>query len=257
MKTIAIVNQKGGVGKTTTTINLAAGLSKAGHRVLVVDLDPQRNASTSLNRGEYQGVGINDLIYFTVSGNPFDVAAYVRHNDLEDIDYIPAAPVLASAPGILGMDRDSSTVLSRILRLPFFAKYDYCLLDCKPSLDLLVVNALVASDQVIVPIEPEEYAVEGLTDILGTVDRVCGSFNEGLHINGILINRAVLSRKRTGEIIEQLRSAFGPLVYRTVIPNLAEAAKAQDARCSMVNCAAAKRTARLYLQFVEEVLEHD
>ena len=254
MKTIAIVNQKGGVGKTTTTVNLAAGLAKLGYRVLVIDLDPQRNASTSLNRGEYQGVGINDLIYFTVSGCPFEVAGYIRHNDAEDVDYIPAAPVLASAPGILGMDRDSNTVLYRILHMPYFSKYDFILLDCKPSLDLLVVNALVASDQLIVPLEPEEYAVEGLADLLGTVDRISGSCNEGLHINGILINRAVMSRKRTGEVIAQLRSTFGSLVYQTIIPNLAEAAKAQDARCSMVNHTEARRMSGLYMDLVEEVL---
>ena len=255
MKIFSVVNQKGGVGKTTSTVNLAAGLAKLGHRVLVVDLDPQRNATSTLHRGEYSGVGINDLIYFTVSGTPCDIGYYIKHNDIEDVDYIPASPVLASAPGILATDRDGSTVLARIFRTPYFEKYDFILIDCKPSLDLLVVNALAASDQLIVPTEPEDFAVDGLTDLLSTVDRIRDSFNETLDINGILITRANTTRKRTGEVVAQLREAFGELVYKTIIPNLADAAKAQDARVSMVNCPDAKRLGGLYLDVVGEVLE--
>ncbi len=255
MKIISIVNQKGGVGKTTTTINLAAGLAKEGKRVLVVDLDPQRNATTTLNRGEYQGVSINDLIYFAVSGTPYDINYYIQRNDHEEVDFIPASPVLSSAPGILATDRDGSTVLSRIFRTPYFEKYDFILLDCKPSLDLLVINALAASHELLVPVEPEDYAVDGLADLLSTFNRIHESFNELLEINGILVTRANMTRKRTGEIIQQLREVFGDLVYETVIPNLAEAAKAQDARSSMVNFQESRRLGGLYMTLTEEVLQ--
>lgn len=255
MKIISIVNQKGGVGKTTTTVNLAAGMAKLGKRVLVVDLDSQRNATTALNRGEYQGVSINDLIYFEVSGTPFDISYYIQHNKFEDVDFIPAAPVLASAPGILAADRDSSLVLARILRTAYFyGKYDYILIDCKPSLDLLVINALTASDQLIIPVEPEDFAVDGLADIYHTLDRVRESFNEILEINGILITRANMSRKKTKDAEQQLREVCGDLIFKTVIPNLADAAKALDRKCSMVNCPDL-RLGQLYMNVVKEVLE--
>ena len=255
MKIISIVNQKGGVGKTTTTVNLAAGMAKLGKRVLVVDLDSQRNATTALNRGEYQGGSINDLIYFAVSGTPFDMGYYIKHNDVEDVDFIPAAPVLASAPGILATDRDSSLVLTRLFRSAYFeAKYDFILMDCKPSLDLLVINALAASDQLIIPVEPEEFAVVGLTDLYQTLDRIRESFNEGLEINGILITRANMSRKATKEATQQLRDACGDTVYQTVIPNLADAAKALERKRSMVNCPDL-RLGGLYMEAAREVLE--
>lgn len=254
MTIISVVNQKGGVGKTTTTINLAAALAKGGKHVLVVDLDAQRNATTTLNRGEYQGASINDLIYFAVSGTPYDMNYYIRHNDHEGIDYIPACPVLSSAPGILATDRDSSTVLSRILRTPYFEKYDFILIDCKPSLDLLVINALAASHQLIVPVEPEDFAVDGLADLLSTVARIRESFNALLDINGILVTKASMFRKRTSEIISQLREVFADMVFDTVIPNLADAAKAQDAHSSMVNCSESRRLGRLYMEVAKEVL---
>lgn len=214
MKIISIVNQKGGVGKTTTTLNLASGMAKLGKRVLVTDLDSQRNATTALNRGEYQGCSINDLIYFAVSGTPFDISYYIKHNELEDVDFIPAAPVLASAPGILATDKDSSMVLSRTFRSAYFSeKYDYILMDCKPSLDLLVINALAASDELIIPVEPEDFAVDGLADLWTTVERIRESFNEALAVNGILITKANMSRRKTQEAERQLRDVFGALVY--------------------------------------------
>ena len=257
MKIISIVNQKGGVGKTTTTLNLGAALAKAGKRVLVVDLDPQRNATTSLNENkQYEGPGINDLIYFRVSGYPYEPGAFVRHSP-EGVDYIPATPMLASAPNILAQDRDSYSVLRRCLRVPEIeGAYDYVLIDCKPSLDLLVGNALVASDSVIVPVQPDDYSLDGLGDLWSTVDGIKDRYNEALEIGGILITMVDQRRKVTRRIIEELRESFGDLVYSTLIPNRADCANAKDQGKTAVNCAG-NTLGQLYIDFAEEVMMDD
>lgn len=229
MKIITIVNQKGGVGKTTTTLSLGAALAEQGQRVLIVDLDPQRNATSSLFGGDYAGLSINDLIYFAVRGLPIHMEDYIRYSEKEHVDYIPSVPDLASAPSILATNRDSNTVLSRIFHAPYFeTRYDYILIDDKPSLDLLVVNSLVASDQLIVPVQPEDYALDGIADLWSTIDRIRDAFNAELDLNGILISRANLSRKETKKNMELLRETFGSLVYETIVPDWADVSHAQE-----------------------------
>lgn len=250
---ISIVNQKGGVGKTTTTLCLGAALAEQGRKVLVVDLDPQRNATTFLHGSEYKGLSTNDMIYFAVRELPLDVSSFICYSDKEKLDYIPAVPDLASAPGILATGRDSNTVLSAILHLPYFSKYDYILLDCKPSLDLLVVNALVASHSLIVPVEPEDFAIDGLGDLLDTIGRVKGRYNNTLDINGVLISRANMARKKTRELTEQLRQTFGSMVYDTVIPNWAELGHAKDAGVTVLQVKGSSM-GQLYRQLAEEVV---
>ena len=231
-------------------------MAKLGKHVLVVDLDPQCNASTTLNLGiQHQGPSINDLIYFTVSGLPIDMEHFIQHNEMESVDFIPSTQILATAPNILAQDKDSYVVLRRLLHHEYLKNhYDYILIDCKPSLDLLVGNALVASDSVIVPVEPDDYAIDGLGDLWDTVLGIQERYNEGLDINGILITLANLNRKVTKRIIEQLRESFGDMVYNTVLPNLADVGNAKDLKRSMVNCPNS-RLSRLYEQLAEEVIQ--
>lgn len=253
--TVSIINQKGGVGKTTTTVNLAAALSKCGKRVLVLDLDPQCNATNTLHRGEYAGESVSDLLYFGVAGRNYDMAYYIKHNEVENVDYIPATGVLSSAPGILAATRDSAYVLHGILRTPLVQDvYDYVLIDCKPSMDLLVTNALVASNEVIVPIEPEDYAVDGVGGIFAAVESCQSSFNEALKINGFLISKANMTRKKTKTVIASLREVLGSAVYDTVIPNLAECGKSLDERKTLVNSSAGKTLGKLYIELAKEVM---
>ena len=253
-KIISIVNQKGGVGKTTTAINLGAALAREGRRVLIVDLDPQGNATSTLNVGEpFIGKSVNDLIYSAVAsgGVPEDVGSYIRYSEQEQVDYLPATQMLATAPNLLAQDRESACVLYRILHADYFGKYDYILIDCKPSLDLTVTNALVASDQVIIPVQPSDYAIEGLGALMQTIDSVRERYRDNLSINGILITLASTTRAKTAQATEQLREFFGALVYDTVLPNLADAGKADDLHCSMVTMGG--RLGKLYVELAKEV----
>lgn len=254
MKIIAIVNQKGGVGKTTTTLNLASAMAMMGQHVLVVDLDPQRNATTALHLGqEYSGASISDLIYCTVAGLPYDPASLILNNDIENVDYLPATTMLSTAPTLMATAKDSSSVLAHILRQPYFAKYDYVLMDCKPSLDLLVSNALAAADQIIIPVEPEDYAIDGLADLLDTIDQIRERHNAQLEINGILISRANMTRGKAKRMEAALRDTFGALVYDAVLPNLAEIGNAQDKHHSVVQ-ERNSRLGKLYIELAKEVI---
>lgn len=255
MKIISIVNQKGGVGKTTTTINLAAALAKRSERVLVIDLDPQRNATTTLNcNKQYTGPGINDLIYFSVSSYPYEIGAFIKRNETENVDFIPSTSMLASAPNILAQDRDSYMVLRRLIRTPELEeRYDFALIDCKPSLDLLVGNALVASDSMIVPVQPDDCSLDGLADLWSTVEGIQERYNENLQIGGILITLADRRRKVTKRIINELREIFGDLVYQTVLPNSADCGNAKEQGRSVVNYSG-NQLGQLYEEFAEEVL---
>lgn len=254
MKVITIVNQKGGVGKTTTCVNLSAAMAMLGKHVLVLDLDPQRNATTALHLGqEYSGASISDLIYCTVAGLPYDPAPLILNNDIENVDYLPATPMLSTAPTLMATAKDSNSVLSTILRQPHFAKYDYVLMDCKPSLDLLVSNALAAANQVIIPVEPEDYAVDGLADLLDTIDQIRDRHNERLKINGILISKVNTTRGKAKRMEVALRDTFGNLIYDTVLPNLAEIGNAQDKHHSVVQ-ERNSRLGKLYMELAKEVI---
>ena len=230
MKIIAICNQKGGVGKTTTTINLGAALSKLGKRVLLIDLDPQRNLSDTLGYvPDNTPSTVNELIYFTAYNMPVVVSGFIRHHDGEDLDYIPATPALSSAPTLLATVADGARVLARAIAALTMsdgaASYDYCLLDCKPSLDLLTINALAAADGLLAPVEPEEYAVAGISDLLGTVRQVR----------------------------DDLIAALGDKVFDAMIPYLTEASNAPRERRSCVSKPGSE-IGRAYMAVAKEVL---
>ncbi len=248
---ISIANEKGGVGKTTTARNIGAGLAKVGKRVLEIDLDQQCNLS------DYHGFDfkvtttIAEVIYAEVANQPIDYSSAVKTND-DGVDYIPASKMLATTTSILSNDNDSQTVLRRVLSHDFFNQYDYIIIDCRPSLDLLVVNALVASDQLIIPIQAEKFSLDGVSAIMNSYKRVKSTQNPTLEIGGMLItmyNRTNLAK----EIEQLLREDYGNLVFQTVIPRLSEASNSTCNQKSLVDTKNS-RLGEKYMAVVEEIL---
>lgn len=256
MNILSICNQKGGVGKTTTSVNLGSAFAKLGKKVLLLDLDPQRNLSTTLGfNSDNQPTTISELIYFSCYGLPCDYSQFIRHNDVEDVDYIPATrDALSAAPTLLATVQNGNTVLARALNDEYFKRYDLILIDCKPSLDLLTNNALAASDGVIIPVEPEEYAVNGIADLLETIVVTRTQFNPKLDIAGVLITRADSRRSSVKTVRDDLETALGNKVLATSIPFLVEASTAAKEKRSCVSVNGS-RIGTAYMDVAQELLQ--
>jgi chromosome partitioning protein len=208
-----IANQKGGVGKTTTAVNLAAGLVLRGRSVLVVDIDPQSNATTGLGL-DPRAVRASTYELLTGEAGLSDV---VQRTKLSGLDCAPSSPDLAGAEvELVAAARRERQLVAALAGVE--NAYDLVLLDCPPSLGLLTVNALVAARTLIVPVQCEYYALEGLGQLLGTAERVCGALNPRLRITGFLLTMYDARTKLSEQVAAEVRSHFGELVYGTVIP---------------------------------------
>jgi chromosome partitioning protein len=213
---IALTNQKGGVGKTTTAINLAAGLAELGHRVLLVDVDPQGNASTGLGvRTEDRKLTSYDLI---VDGAPLQDV--LRPTSVASVWIIPANSDLASADLEIVSNEKRSYLLHDALRQPEIDtfRFDYILIDCPPSLSLLTVNALVACHSVLVPLQCEFFALEGLSQLILTIRDVRRSANPALRVEGIVLTMYDKRNRLTAQVEADARGTMGELVMKTTIP---------------------------------------
>lgn len=212
---ITIANQKGGVGKTTSTVNLAAALAMHGSRVLVVDLDPQGNASTAL--GVEHHVDIPSVYHVIIEGGPFDDIV-VPAEGLPNLYCAPATLHLAGAEVDLVPMVARESRLRRAIEAYDTGRFDYVLIDCPPSLGLLTVNALTGADELLIPIQTEYYALEGLTQLLHTVDLVKQHLNPGLAVTTILLTMYDARTRLAAQVADEVRSHFGDLVLTTVIP---------------------------------------
>jgi chromosome partitioning protein len=214
----ALANQKGGVGKTTTAINLAACLAEAGERALVIDLDPQANATSGLGM-RANGTSSYDLL----DGASLDELA--KHTAFANLDLVPSKPDLAGAVVELAAREDGERYLAQALASGT-SQYDFVFVDCPPALGPLTVNALAAADRVLVPVQAEYYALEGLTQLMQSIDLIRRRLNPGLGIGGVLLTM-VDGRTRLAQDVEaEVRRHFGPLVFRTSVPRSVRLAEA-------------------------------
>ena len=209
----AVANQKGGVGKTTTCVNTAVCLAEAGATVLLVDIDPQCNATHGVGCGETP----HDFSIYDVLVNDVSVELATVPTQSPHLYLLPSTPDLVGAEVELPLRERREYILSEGLR-PFSVNFDYVFIDCPPSLSLLTVNALVAADRLIIPVQCEYYALEGLGHLLQTFKAVKGSLNQRLKIDGLIMTMSDNRTRLSSDVIAEVRSHFPELTYKTIIP---------------------------------------
>jgi chromosome partitioning protein len=251
-RVLAIVNQKGGVGKTTTTVNLAAALAQAGRRVLLVDIDPQGNAT--------MGSGVDKrtvarTVYHALLGLGELSGIRVRA-ERGGYDLVPANRDLAGAEVELVELPSRETRLNSALER-VAADYDYILIDCPPSLSLLTVNALAAAQRVLIPMQCEYYALEGLSDLVGTIKRVRSNLNPALEIAGLLRTMYDPRNTLSQQVSRELEAHFGDKVFRTLVPRNVRLAEAPSYGVPAVLWDPDSKGAQAYIALANEVLERE
>jgi chromosome partitioning protein len=218
MEIISVINQKGGVGKTTTVINLAAGLSQLKKKILVIDLDPQGNATTGLGLSNLDNS--SDTIYGVLNGSK-EITQVIKKTKFDGLDIITSNVDLSGLEVETADDSNRAFILKAKLTSYLNnsgGSYDYVLIDCPPSLSLLTVMALVSSSSLLVPLQTEFFALEGLTQLMKTIDRIKVNLNPDLKIRGILLTMYDKRNKLSSEVEKEARDYFNEKVYSTVIP---------------------------------------
>ncbi|HBS43732.1 MAG TPA: sporulation initiation inhibitor Soj [Paenibacillus sp.] len=251
-KIIAIANQKGGVGKTTTSVNLGAGMATLGKRVLLVDIDPQGNTTS--------GVGVNKAdvanCIYDILINEVNPLETILETQNEGLHIIPATIQLA------GAEIELVSTISRELKLKKALNavknnYDYIIIDCPPSLGILTINSLTAADSVIIPIQCEYYALEGLSQLLNTVRLMQKNLNPHLKIEGVLLTMLDARTNLGIQVIEEVKKYFQEKVYRTIIPRNVRLSEAPSHGQSIITYDPRSKGAEVYLELAKEVISYE
>ena len=249
-KIISIANQKGGVGKTTTAINLSAGLAAEGKKVLLIEADPQANASSG------QGVDIRSLertVYeCMVSG--LDPNPAIRQTEVKNLDLLPSHIDLVGAEIEMLQLENRETVMKRMLE-KVKKPYDYIIIDCSPSLGLITVNSLTASDSVIIPVQAEFFALEGIAKLLNTIKIIKSQLNPSLKIEGFLVTMYSAQLRLAQQVYQEVKKHFGPLVFDTVIARNVRLSEAPSHGLSVLDYDPTSKGARNYRQLAREIIK--
>ncbi len=249
---IAIANQKGGVGKTTTAVNLAASLAAAECRVLLVDSDAQGNATSALGFPKNQA---RPTIYHALIGDR-PLAELILPTELEGLFLVPSdRNLVGAAIELVSEDRREHRLADALA--PVAADYQYIVIDCPPALDLLTLNGLVAAGSVLVPLQCEYFALEGVSELLDTIDRVRQAFNPALELEGVLLTMYDERMNLARQVADDLREFFGNKVFTTVIPRNVRLAEAPSFGKPALLYDVRSRGAEAYIRLAKEIFEHD
>jgi chromosome partitioning protein len=252
-KAIAIFNQKGGVGKTTTNINLAACLAMRGKKILIMDIDPQGNTTSGIGISKK---GLTGAMYEILIDENMDPASAIMDTNLETLKLLPASVELAGAEIELvqleGREKRLKKALDRIR-----GQFDYVFIDCPPSLGLLTINSLTAVDSVLIPIQCEFYALEGVSQLMSTIDLVKKSLNPKLEIQGVILSMFDGRTNLSIQVVEEVKKYFKEKVYSTVIPRNVRLAEAPSYGMPITEYDPKSKGAEAYMEFAEEFLENE
>ena len=257
MQIISIINQKGGVGKTTTVINLAAGLSKLNKKILVIDLDPQGNATTGLGLSNVDDSG--DTIYSVLNGSK-EISDVIKKTQFSNLNIITSNVDLSGLEVETADDSNRAFILKTKLTAYINnsrGSYDYVLIDCPPSLSLLTVMALVSSSSLLVPLQTEFFALEGLTQLMKTIERIKVSLNPDLEIRGILLTMYDKRNKLSSQVETEARDYFSTKVYSTVIPRNVRLSEAPSHGMPVLIYDKTCPGSKSYFNFTDEFLEQE